>query len=56
MNTKYLTSKEIWRLLNIPPHQLKYYRTKGYLKNIVWTPGRGKPLYHVDEVKEAFRL
>lgn len=54
----YKTSKEITNDLGITAARLKYYRLKGYLKKVKWSPGtngkNGKPSYDLAEVKKAF--
>ena len=58
--SNYLTPKEILIQFGITRPRLKYYRIKGYLKNIIWSPGKegpagkGRPYYHVDELKSVF--
>lgn len=49
-----MTPKEIKGLLGISPATLKRYRRLGYLKDIKWSAGGGKPYYELEEVKKVF--
>ncbi len=51
---KYLTAKEIEKQMPVKAHQLKYYRLKGYLKDFVWSPGKRKIKFNINEIKEVF--
>jgi len=50
----YLTPKEIQIKLGVSPSNLKKNRLSGNLKDVQWTPGKGKPYYELGEVKQLF--
>lgn len=52
----YLTPKEIVKQLPVTIGQLKYYRRKGYLKQVEWSPGKRIVKFEVNEVKKVFHL
>jgi hypothetical protein len=53
-NKVYKTPKEIKALLGITSANLKKNRLEGHLTDIKWSPGRGKPYYELNEVKNLF--
>jgi len=53
-NKVYKTPKEIFAEYGITPTNLKKYRLSGYLKDIKWSVGGGKPYYEVGEIKKVF--
>jgi len=50
----YLTPKEMSKEVGISVYLLRYYRQQGHLPKTKWTPGGGKPLYEINEVKKLF--
>lgn len=53
-NKVYRTPKEIHTEFGISPANLKKYRLAGWLKDIKWSVGGGKPYYELGEVKKIF--